>query len=210
MRFKTLIHTIKSNFQSNEEWTKSWESNPEYMKFMIQDYKNTDPNRLALGLIRKKSEVLSAGCGPGREARFLVQELQCKVTAIDHSAKMIELSKKAEPKAKYFVASIVDFKAKEKFDYVLCLYNTINYLPGFSERRIFIKNSYDSLKQGGKLILVTKHKYTHLGAFLRSLLSNKNFCYSPKQILRWFKELRFKLEQTKIGKDSILIIATKC
>ncbi len=210
MRFKALIHTIKSNFQSNEEWTKSWESNPEYMEFMIQDYKNTDPNRLALGLIKRKSEVLSAGCGPGREAKFLVRELDCKVTAIDHSAKMIALSKKTEPKAEYFVASIVDFKAKEKFDYILCLYNTINYLSGFRERKIFVRNSYNSLKQGGKLILVTKHKYTHLGAFLRALFSNKKFCYSPKQIPRWFQGLRFKLEQTKIGKDAILLVAEKC
>src|SRR3989344_6968026 len=127
MKIKSFISTLKSNFSTTDEWTKSWESNPGYMDFMQKPYEDTDPNRLALGLVKPKSKVLSAGCGPGREVKFLL-DLKCKVLGIDHSEKMIELSRKLEPKAKYIAGSIVNFKSKDKFDYILCLYNTINYL----------------------------------------------------------------------------------
>ena len=207
MKFKSLIGAFKSNFLDYDNWTRSWESNPEYMAFMQKTYEDTDPNRLALGLIAPNSKILSAGCGPGREVKFLV-DLKCEVTGIDHSEKMIELSKKLEPKAVYIVGSIVGFKSKEEFDYVLCLYNTINYLPNFKTRRKFIENSYYNLKKGGKLIIITKHKFSHLGAFLRSIISNKNFCFSPKQIEKWFKGLDFKIKKSKIG-DELLIIAEK-
>tara|TARA_Y100000310_G_scaffold332142_1_gene407155 strand:- start:1129 stop:1752 length:624 start_codon:yes stop_codon:yes gene_type:complete len=207
MKLKSLISTLKSNFSTTDKWTKSWEENQDYMGFMQESYDDTDPNRLALGLIKPKTQILSAGCGPGREVKFLVN-LECDVLGIDHSEKMIELSQKNEPKAKYIVGSIVNFKSNDKFDYILCLYNTMNYLHNFKARRKFIENSYNNLKQGGKLIIITKHKFSHLGAFLRSIISNKNFCYSPKQIDRWFKDLGFKVKKTKIG-DEILIIAEK-
>lgn len=208
MRLSSIIHNLKSNFLSMDEWTKSWESDREYLGFMLRDYEDTDPDRLALGLIKPKTRVLSCGCGPGREVKFLVQKLKCKVTAIDHSEKMISESKKIEPKAQYIKGSIVNFLFKEKFDYILCLYNTINYLPNFLFRRKFIENSYKNLKKKGKLIIITKHKFSHPGAFLRSLLSNKNFCYSPKQISKWFKALEFKVKKAKINEE-LLIVAEK-
>ena len=113
-KVKSLIRILKANlFSDYNGWTKSWEKNPGYMEFMEKDYSLFDPSGIALKFV-EKGKVLSAGCGPGREVKYLVS-LGCKVTAIDHSENMIKASKKLEPKARYILGDIVNYKNKSKF-----------------------------------------------------------------------------------------------
>jgi len=205
---RLLKDIIKDNKKTHTDWIKGFEKNPNYLEFMGKEYADTDIDKIALGTIKKNSSVLSVGCGPGREITFLVRERNCKVTAIDISEIMISLSKKAEPRAKYIIGDASNIKLKERFDYVIILYNTINYLPKAKKRRNLIRNSYRHLRSGGKLILVTKHAFSDMGTFCRFMFSNKNFYFLPSQIKEWFKETTFNVSTIKIEK-SMIIIAEK-
>lgn len=206
-KLKGIINMLKTNKLSNEEWFKKWEKAKPFMDKMEREYDDLDVNRLAIGLVKQGTKVLSAGCGCGREVRFLVQ-LGCEVVGVDCSQNMINLSKKNEPNATYFVDDMRTFNSEDDFDYIICLFNTINHLPNLLERKRFINNAFKLLKNRGKLIIVSINKFTGLSYFFKSLLSNKDFWYSPKQIEAWFSDNSFKYQMINI--DGVnLIVAEK-
>lgn len=195
------------------EMTKNWENYSDYLNFMIKDYSLTDPSRIALGLVRPKSKVLSAGCGGGREVRFL-RSIGCRVLGIDVSDRVLLTSNFLSPYVNHLKADISEFRSKKKFDFVVCLHNTINYLAGVVARKSFINNSFDNLVSGGKLIIITKHRYSSLGTLKRSLTYKNDFYYSPSQINEWFADTSFSYEVVRISRTKdegrcLLIIATK-
>jgi SAM-dependent methyltransferase len=168
--------------------------------------------RLAVGLVNPNSKVLSCGCGGGREVKFLVNTLNCKVTAIENSRKVLNRSRQIEPKAKYILADISKFETDEEFDYVLCLQRTINHLPDLETRRKFIENSFNHLKIGGRLIISTSHKFSSLRKFYRSLIGLWGYYPYPSEINKWFEgfdfDIYFDLYKIKVG-DSLIILAKK-
>lgn len=186
------------------------ENDESYLNVLESDYKSDlAPGKIALKMVKNGSSVLSAGCGRGREVRFLVRELGCKVTAIDISKDNIAKSKEHEPRAKYFLADMSSFRSNEKFDFIVCIWNTINFLPGKNARRNFIKNCHYNLKDGGKLILTTGHVFSHWRTLAKRILNPLNdYYYFPLQIKYWFNGSKFKVERVKIN-ETILILATK-
>ena len=209
-----FIKKIKSFFDSifldNYSWTRKLEDNKGFIEGMQKSPTEIPLIReIPLRLVKANSRVLSAGCGPGREVKFLVQELGCAVTAIDISENMINLSKKHEKNAEYILGDISKFKSKKKFDYIICLFNTINYLPGLEARKEFIENCDFNLKNTGKLIITTGHRFSSVRAFIFQLLHpTKNYYYLPSQIDKWFENTSFKVERSKIDHD-LLLVATK-
>ncbi len=113
-----------------------------------------DPNLEIMGELISKKEILSLGCGGGREVKELVKQGH-KVTAIDISENMIALSKKIEPQAVYHCGDAVLFarlnKAKLKFDYILGLYAFLGYIEDKYCAEL-IKNLMSMLKKDGTLI----------------------------------------------------------
>lgn len=188
------------------------DSNMDYYKGLKMDcleYKNpTDPARLAIGLVKPKSKVLSCGCGEGREVKFL-KNIGCKVVAIERNLFILEISQEREPDAEYVLGRFSDFIRPDTFDYVLCLSNTINQTPSIAERKRFIENSYKNLKKGGKLLITTEHAFSRKGAFIRWLFFRNPRFYHPNQIDCWFKNINFRsIHKIKIG-HSTLIVAEK-
>ena len=183
-----------------------WENDKSYVRSMTSIPELND-FRLAIGLVEPKTKVLSCGCGSGREVKFLVKTLKCNVTAIDRSQKILDISKKIEPKAKYILGDMLDFKGKD-FDYVLCLNRTINHLPNIEKRRQFVKNSFFILKRGGRLIISTSHRYSSLRKFIVWLLSGINYYFSPKEINKWFEGLDFDVYKINV-EDTVIILAKK-
>ena len=73
------------------------ESDEKYKRILENNYQsNLAPSPIALRLVKRGSKVLSAGCGRGREARFISRELGCNVTAIDISKENVEKSRGGE------------------------------------------------------------------------------------------------------------------
>ncbi|MCK9370054.1 class I SAM-dependent methyltransferase [Candidatus Dojkabacteria bacterium] len=208
MRLKSIFVILKGNKQTNSEWVKSWENDKEYVRIMQEEYKDNDPSGIALKMIEPNSTVLSAGCGPGREVSYLINKRNCKVIGIDNSEKMINLSKVNEPRGEYHYIDIEKYKNPRQFDYIVCLNNTINCLNGYEPRKEFIENCYKNLKKNGSVIITSSNALSHTGAFLRRLLTNKDFFYFPNQIKEWFSDTGFKFSKIKLD-DNLLIIATK-
>jgi len=204
-----IRRVVEGNLLSQEQWTKKWGCNEDFINSMKKDLGEIHPFRLFLGLVKPKSLVLAAGCGPGREVKFLTKEKKCDVIAVDISKKAIESSKKLAPKAKYYLADMVTFTSPKKAEYITCIWNTINYLPNQKVSRKFIINAYKNLKPGGKLLITTNHMLQNLRFFTNALAyPTKNYYYFPTQINKWFKGIPFSVARININ-ETLYIIATK-
>src|SRR3989338_4219045 len=102
-------------------------SSEKYLNVLKDDYMMS-VMLVALRMVKTNSKVLSVGCGAGREVKYLVRELNCDVTGVDYDPEMISSSKKIEPKAEYFCEDALKFVREGKYDYVVCLWNTVNFL----------------------------------------------------------------------------------
>jgi len=104
------------------------------------------------------SRVLDVGCGNGRLIIELAKK-RCRVTGIDISKSMLNIARKRLRKegikAKLINSDIIKFKKKIFFDVILILGNTWEQIPS-SERDTLLKNTYESLKPGGILLLNTE------------------------------------------------------
>ena len=121
-----------------------------------QEYKEGDRNLKIIKSLERNKAVLSLGCGAGREIRELKKITYPEyIIAIDISEKMIEKSKKIEPKIKHYCMDAVEFAEKNKtkfnFDYILGLYSFLNYIKK-EDRAELIKNLHNMLNEGGEII----------------------------------------------------------
>ena len=206
-KIKRFFNAVK---MSNKDWIKYLESNEDYVEGMrVNPGEMPLVREIPLRLVKPHSNVLSAGCGAGREVKFLVRELNCKVTAIDISEKMVEWSKKQEKNAEYIVGDIAKFKSKKKFDYVVCLFNTINQLLNLEERKKFIRACEFNLNEGGQLIICSTNMFSSWQSLIFSIFQKERKpCYHPKQIDKWFEGTKFIIEKVKLN-DEMLIKATR-
>ena len=68
------------------------EANPHYSPYEPTPYSVLE--RLAdSGYVKRRDHLLDYGCGKGRVAFFMVSIVGCRVTGIDHSAKLIDIAK---------------------------------------------------------------------------------------------------------------------
>jgi len=100
--------------------------------------------------------VLDLACGFGRHSIPLAK-LGFNVTGIDLNQSFIkEASEKANEQgltAKFECVDMRKFKKPEKFENVIITYNSFGYFENPNDDRIVIRNCYQSLKPGGKLLL---------------------------------------------------------
>jgi SAM-dependent methyltransferase len=205
MKMNKIFEILKDRKEKDfNKWIAKWD-NEENFNYMQKPYEDSDVSYIAINLIKNNSKVLAVGCGSGREVKFLVKERYCNVTAIDISKECVSRSKKFEPNAKYLVADGITKRFENKFDYVICLFNTINYFENEEKRSEFIRTSYDNLKEGGKLIIVTSNAFSAKGKLIRKLLSGKDFHYFPSQIDRWFNGTYFNYKIIKVDKQRLII-----
>jgi len=151
-----------------------------------EKYKEGDENLRIINSLKKNTSVLSLGCGGGREIKELAKRGH-KVTAIDFAEKMIEQSKKIEPKATYYCVDATDFAEKnknnKKFDYILGLYSFLNYIDK-SRRRVFVKNLSSMLKKDGKIIFEIRRLDERMKDLIKS-------CIAPFYAIRFGESWEF-------------------
>lgn len=108
--------------------------------------------------MKKKGEVIDLGCGTGEFIyRFLKDDFS--VTGIDLSEKMLEVAnKKLQGKNlknqnyKLIKENIINYESENEADYIICNFDTVNYLKGEKEFIKFIQKSEKNLKKDGLLI----------------------------------------------------------
>jgi len=113
-----------------------------------------DPNLEIINELAPSKQILSLGCGGGREIKELVSRGH-RVIAVDISQRMIDSSKKIEPRAEYHCMDAVKFaranKNKMKLDYILGLYAFLGYIDNLNRKEL-VENLMSMLKKDGTMI----------------------------------------------------------
>jgi SAM-dependent methyltransferase len=106
--------------------------------------------RLAQRYAPKGKTLLELGCGSGSMLRVLSKRYQAR--GIDLSPKMIEVARKRAPAAKVSVGDITNFSFTERYDIILCPFDTINHVTSFSAWKRVFANAHRHLKPNGVFI----------------------------------------------------------
>jgi SAM-dependent methyltransferase len=94
--------------------------------------------------------LLELGCGSGSMLKLLSRRY--KARGIDLSARMIEVAKKKAPKAKVSVGDITKFSFDERYDAIICPFDTINHVTSFPAWKRVFANAHRHLNPGGVFI----------------------------------------------------------
>ena len=100
------------------------------------------------------------GCGTGYFCK-LISDMGIDTMGIDISHGMLKIAKEKYPNIDFKDGNIVDYKSKNKVDFISCNYDTVNHLLDFSEWKLFFENVYKNLNDGGLFLFdfVTMQKF---------------------------------------------------
>jgi SAM-dependent methyltransferase len=134
--------------------------------------------------INEKDKVLDLGCGNGR-LLDLFKKKNIIYTGVDNSEKLIEIAKKINPGANFFVADSLNLPFQDNyFDKIFCI-AVLHHIPSVNLRRQFIKEAKRVLRPGGIFIITVWNLWPKCDTF------KKIIKFSILKILRK-KKLDFK------------------
>jgi SAM-dependent methyltransferase len=133
----------------------------------------------------KATSVLEIACGTG--AILKLMEKQYAVSGLDLSKEMLSIAKKKIKKGNLYHQDMTSFSLNKKFDVVLCIFDSINHLPKFSDWNNVFKNSYKHLKKEGIFIfdVNTIKKFNRFGKAKNVFLNpmGKNFVIEKASVI---------------------------
>ena len=94
--------------------------------------------------------VLELACGTGSILKQL--EPDFAVTGVDRSPAMLAVAAEKVPNARLVQADMTEVGLGESFDVVLCLYDSINHLPSYSQWEALFDRAREHLADGGIFI----------------------------------------------------------
>jgi SAM-dependent methyltransferase len=116
--------------------------------------KNNSSKKFLLNTAKKylknNSKVLELGCGTAENLAMFASKYA--LTGIDISEGMLKVARKKIPKGKFIQGDISNFNIKEKFDFIFCVYDTINHLDNFASWISLFKCVKNHLNEGGIFI----------------------------------------------------------
>lgn len=107
----------------------------------------------------KGKDVLELASGSGVMANLLKKE-GFNVIASDISKDMQEVAK-TNFDGEYLIIDMTNFHLNKKFDLILCMVDSINYLSDYNQIKSMFLNVYEHLKEGGVFIFDMHHKKTY-------------------------------------------------
>jgi SAM-dependent methyltransferase len=106
------------------------------------------------GLLRASNpgarKVLELACGTGSILKHLQDSYE--VSGLDISKEMLSIARKKVPRAKLSRQDMVDFQIDERFDAVLCVYDSINHVRRFADWKKVFARVRQHLSPGGCFI----------------------------------------------------------
>lgn len=103
-----------------------------------------------------QTAVLDLGCGPGRNALELARRGH-QVTGVDRTEPYLEEARDRALQAgldvEFLQADMRDFRRPESFDVAVSLFTTFGYFEDPAENARVLLNVYDSLRDGGALLI---------------------------------------------------------
>ncbi len=110
--------------------------------------------KLLSSKIKKETEgnnLLEIGSGTGEISNRL-HNLGYAIKGIDISLEMIKISNTKYENIEFLNESMLNLKDKSKYDAVISVFDTINYLQSLDELNIAFTNIYNSIKNNGVFI----------------------------------------------------------
>jgi SAM-dependent methyltransferase len=96
------------------------------------------------------SSLLELGCGTGAVLAGLSS--LPSLTGLDRSPEMLAIAREKVPRARLREGDIATFDIGERFDVVMCVFDTLNHLPSFILWNDLFERTYDHLAEGGLFI----------------------------------------------------------
>lgn len=127
-----------------------------------------EPTRQLLGFVRtynpKAKKILELGCGTGSVLQHIGKRYD--LYGLDLSSKMLAVAKKKVPRARLSRQNMVSFRLPERFDVILCVFDTINHVLSFSGWQKVFAKAHLHLAKGGVFIfdINTQQKLSRLAA----------------------------------------------
>jgi len=94
--------------------------------------------------------LLELGCGTGSILAGLTT--LPSLTGLDRSPEMLAIAQAKVPSARLIEADIASFDLDERFDVVICVFDTLNHLPSFDLWTDLFGHVYDHLVEGGLFV----------------------------------------------------------
>jgi SAM-dependent methyltransferase len=94
--------------------------------------------------------ILELGCGTGAVLAGL--DPPFSVAGIDLSPQMLEVARWRIPRARLLEANMTDFSLDERFDVVICVFDTLNHVESFEGWRAVFDRVHRHLVEGGLFI----------------------------------------------------------
>ncbi len=96
------------------------------------------------------SSVLELGCGTGAILSGLAYRYA--ITGVDRSPEMLEIAERKLPGSRLVRADITEVSLGERFDVVLCVFDTLNHLPSFTAWQAMFERVHEHLADGGLFV----------------------------------------------------------
>lgn len=130
------------------------------------------------------NKVLDLACGTGSFSKELVDR-GYSVLGIDMSTDMLTVAdNKCAGNANFIQCDMTDFQLNEKFDYCVCMLDSINHLKSINDVKKCFESVYDCLNPGGLFIFDVNTVYKH-----KNILADNTFVFDYENFfLSWDNE----------------------
>lgn len=157
-----------------------------YYDELMGDYSSitNTTKKLLQKYTKPHSMLLELGCGTGN----LLIELKddYKLHGLDNSKGMLTIAKKKVPYASFFHSDMSSFMLKNKFDVVVCIFDSINHLTNFTSWEKTFAHVAKHLNNEGVFIfdmntIKRLEKLAKFPPFVKKVNDNTLFCMTLKK-----------------------------
>ncbi len=139
-----------------------------------------------IDIIGKPGKVLDVACGTGTHADIL-QKRGFSVTGVDISGEMLDEARKKNPNIRFIEQDMRKLDIGDKFNAIVCFFNSILYNRTPEEMAATLKNFYAHLEAGGVLIFDMVDKSIGVGSRKEEYKyedENLNIVFRPQWIYK--------------------------
>ncbi len=156
------------------------------------------------------ARILDLCCGTGQIARG-VSERGYRVTGIDGSEAMLRFARENAPEAVLLHADARAFRLPEKFDAVICAFDSLNHIMELDELRMVFRNVRDVLEDEGVFLFdLNLEDENELTPSAVEMVEDDHVCvvrasYDPKEKLKRYDATMFFLDDGRWTRSDLTL-----